>query len=45
MGKKSELDVSARREVVLALLRREEAGKSSGSAVRDLGADAVSLAG
>ena len=28
MGKKSELDVSARREVVLALLRREEAGKS-----------------
>ncbi len=27
MGKKSELDVSARREAVLALLRREEAGK------------------
>ena len=27
MGKKSELDVSARREAVLALLRREEGGK------------------
>jgi transposase-like protein len=27
MGKKSELDVSVRREAVLALLRREEAGK------------------
>jgi transposase-like protein len=27
MGKKSELGVSARREAVLALLRREEAGK------------------
>lgn len=27
MGKKSALDVSARRESVLALLRREEAGK------------------
>ena len=27
MGKKSELEISARREAVLALLRREEAGK------------------